>query len=121
MRSFLVGALMAALTACGSQEVKQRPQPPPPPRPEIKGAVKSVSSADIREIIAFMRKHIIKEHGSFVPIYSISIVDRNSASVVWWDNGVETITPLDRIHGRWQLSKDMIERIITTGVNFPTS
>jgi|SRR5882724_10590528 len=111
------------LVGCTAPEQSPPPwtiQPPPPAHPAIQGVVNSVTSADIRGILAFMRQHIIKEHGSFVPIYSVYIIDRNSASVTWWNNGVQTTTPLERLKGKWQLSTSESERISTTGINIPT-
>jgi hypothetical protein len=59
-------------------------------------------------------------HYSFVPIYSVYINDRDNAGVTWCNNGVQTVTPVERVKGHWQLSTTVIERIITTGANFPT-
>jgi hypothetical protein len=112
-----------SLVGCKAAEQSQPPwmvQPPPPARPAIEGAVKSVSSADIRAILAFMHQHIVKEHGSLVPIYSVHIIDHNNASIDWWNNGVRTFTPLERVKGKWKLSTTESERIITTGINIPT-
>jgi hypothetical protein len=123
MRAALCASLALSFAGCTVPEQPTPPwmiQPPPPARPAIQGAVKSVSSADIRAILAFMHHHIVKEHGSFVPIYSVHIIDQNNASVDWWDNGVHTYTPLERVKGKWQLSTTEVERIITTGINIPT-
>ena len=107
---------MALLASCASNHAPSRQQPPAPQHSVIKGAVNSVSSSDIRHIIAFMRKHIIKEHGSLVPIYSIDVNDQNHATVWWWDNGIETTTPIERVKGKWQLSRSATERVIGPGI-----
>jgi hypothetical protein len=123
MRAALCVSLALSFAGCAVPEQSQPPwmiQPPAPAHPAIEGAVKSVTQADIHAILAFMHQHIVREHGSFVPIYSVHIIDHNNASVDWWDNGVHTYTPLERVKGKWQLSTTEVERIITTGINIPT-
>ena len=124
MRAALCASLVTiSLIGCTASEHSPPPwtiQPPAPAHPAIEGAVKSVTSADIRAILAFMHQHIVREHGSFVPIYSVHIIDHNNASADWWDKGVHTYTPLERVKGKWQLYTTEIERIITTGINIPT-
>ena|SRR5947209_6150454 len=116
MRALLCGCVAVALLAsCASDHAPSRSQPPAPQHPLIKGAVNNVSSSDIRHIVQFMSKHIVKEHGSLVPIYSIDIDDGNHATVWWWDNGVETTTPIARVHRKWQLSPTAVERVVRTG------
>jgi hypothetical protein len=124
MRTALCVSLVT-ISLIGCTAPKQSPppwtiQPPAPAHPAIEGGVKSVTSTDIHAILAFMHRHIIKEHGSLVPIYSVHIIDHNNASVDWWNNGVHTYTPLERVKGKWQLSTTEVERIITTGINIPT-
>jgi hypothetical protein len=118
--SLLITALL--LSGCAQKQQVLPPSPPPAPaHPWIEGNFKTVSSGDIRRGLDIVRKHMIEEYGSALPIYGVYVVDQNHMSIRYWAKGLQTWTYVERIKKKWQLSGDTaVELIITTGSNIPT-
>jgi hypothetical protein len=118
MRSLFLSWIAAgALVGCAQQQPQWMVQPPPPEHPAITGAVHLVSPTDLREVVAIMRTHIRHDYGADLPIYTLDGVSRNHVSVSYWAKGHNTFAQVERVHGKWQLSKRMFERYITTGTS----
>ena len=117
----VIGAL--ALASCAPEEESQQRQPlqPLPPRhPALEGNIKSASSAEIRQILDLVRKHINKTYGSALPIYRVYVLNSSHVNVSYWAKGLQNVAYVERVNGKWKVTDTLIERAIITGRNIPT-
>ena len=116
----LIVCAALAVTACAQEQQQTARTPPPPKSPWIEGEFKTVSSADIRAVVALMRQHIRKEYGMSLPIYRVHVIDRDNVSFQYWQHDTETWAYARRVKGRWQFDDAEAERVIVPGSNIPT-
>jgi hypothetical protein len=80
-----------------------RPNPPAPSHPRIEGRVKSVSSADIREVIRLKQQDMVKEYGRVLPIYTVRVHSKDHIEVQYWGaDGIEYWRDAHRVKGKWK-------------------
>ena len=80
--------------------------PPAPSHPKIEGHVKSVSSADIHEVIRLKQQDMLKEYGKVLPIYTVRVHSHNHIEVQYWGaDGVEFWRDARRVKGRWRFDE----------------
>jgi len=80
--------------------------PPAPSHPKIEGLVKSVSSADIREVIRLKQQDMLKEYGKVLPIYTVRVHNKNHIEVQYWgSDGVEFWRDARRLKGKWKFDQ----------------
>ena len=113
--SMLVTALVAALIVAGCADEPQYVRlpgpgpaaiPRPPNHPKIEGDVKSVSSADIHEVIRLKQQDMLKEYGKVLPIYTVRVHSHNHIEVQYWGpDGVEFWRDARRVKGRWKFDE----------------
>jgi hypothetical protein len=94
------------------------PQSPPaaPRKRRIDGAVRAVSAADIRTVLALMPAHFREQHFKPVPIYRVHIIDRNTMSVHF---SPDSFTYARRIKGHWRIDYADTEEVKVTGFYIP--
>jgi uncharacterized lipoprotein YajG len=113
--SMLLTALVAALMVGGCADESRYvrlPGPGPaaipraPHQPTIEGSVKSVSSADIHEVIRLKQQDMVKEYGKVLPIYTVRVHSHNHIEVQYWGpDGVEFWRDARRVKGRWKFDE----------------
>ena len=75
-------------------------------QPTIEGSVKSVSSADIHEVIRLKQQDMVKEYGKVLPIYTVRVHSHNHIEVQYWGpDGVEFWRDARRVKGRWKFDE----------------
>jgi len=80
--------------------------PRAPHQPTIEGNVKSVSSADIREVICLKQQDMVKEYGKVLPIYTVRVHSKNHIEVEYWGaDGVEFWRDARRVKGKWKFDE----------------
>jgi hypothetical protein len=116
-------AAIATLTLAGCAEREYQPPPPPPPpvQPQLQGAFRSVSQADVRAILTTTREYMVKQYGAALPIYRVFVINPRQVTVQYWVRRNNTVASLVRVGRRWKVTGIEGERIITRGRNIPTS
>jgi hypothetical protein len=119
--SVYLAALVVVLTVGGCAEEPRsvslpRPGPaaipPPPTHPKIEGRVKSVSSADICEVIRLKQQDMVKEYGRILPIYTVRVYSKNHIEVQFWGaDGIEYWRDARRVKGKWKFD-DLVPVIL---------
>jgi hypothetical protein len=88
--------------------------PPPPRHPKIEGNVKSVSAADIRDVIGVEQQDLLKDYGKVLPIYRVHVHSRNHIEIQFWTpDGINSWRDVHRVKGKW--TPDYVARVIISG------
>lgn len=67
--------------------------------------MKSVSAADIRNVIALLERDMVKRIGRVMPIEYLRVVDRDHIEVSYWyaNGNTQRWMAVRRVHGVWSL------------------
>ena len=114
MRWLVLVAFGFCLVGCADQHR----QPPAPAHPSVEGNVHSVSGADVQTALRIVRKEIVAQYGSALPIYRVHILDCDHIEVCYWPNGIDTCAELERVRDRW--TRAQYDRVVVPGGNIPT-
>ena len=100
----LMRLLVASLFAAFFEACAQRPIPEGDVF-TLYGDRHTMSDADFERALEVVREDAIKRYGAQAPITQVYVADHNHITVRHWPKHIERWASVERIHGRWAITK----------------